>query len=480
VMSAQKQLIINCHIVFLFMSDTKTFDLIVIGTGVAASTVAWKCRSAGWSVAIVDSRPFGGTCALRGCDPKKVLVGAAEVIDWNRRMEGKGITDPNKLKIHWPVLMNFKRSFTEPVPKEREEQFSKAGIIAFHGRAMFIGEKTVIVDDTHTLSGKHILIATGAQPMKLNIPGEDNICKSDQFLELNELPSNIVFVGGGYISFEFAHIAARAGAMVTVLHRGTRPLNNFDPYLVDILLQRTRDLGIEVRLQTKVDAIESSKATNNMNNGLVVHASTTDGEKYKVETEMVVHGAGRVPEIDDLELAAAGIRREDKKGVKVNEYLQSVSNPAVYAAGDAAESGGLPLTPIATYEGEIAATNLLEGNHIKPNYRGVPSVVFTIPPLASVGLQEDAARKQGLHFRTNKANTSSWYSSRRVGENHSGYKVLIEEDNDRILGAQILGPHAEEVINIFAIAIRLGLKAGEIKQTIFSYPTNSSDISYML
>ena len=147
--------------------------------------MAWKCRSAGWSVAIVDSRPFGGTCALRGCDPKKVLVGAAEVIDWNRRMEGKGITDPNKLKIHWPDLMNFKRSFTEPIPKEREEQFSKAGIIAFHGRAMFIGEKTVIVDDTHTLSGKHILIATGAQPMKLNIPGEDNICKSDQFLELN-------------------------------------------------------------------------------------------------------------------------------------------------------------------------------------------------------------------------------------------------------------------------------------------------------
>ena len=108
--------------------------------------------------------------------PKKVLVGAAEVIDWNRRMQGKGITDPNKLKIHWPDLMNFKRSFTE--------QFSKAGIIAFHGRAMFIGEKTVIVDDTHTLGGKHILIATGAQPMKLNIPGEDNICKSDQFLEL--------------------------------------------------------------------------------------------------------------------------------------------------------------------------------------------------------------------------------------------------------------------------------------------------------
>ena len=195
---------------------------------------------------------------------------------------------------------------------------------------------------------------------------------------------------------------------------------------------------------------------------------------------MVVHGAGRVPEIDDLDLGAGGVERENKKGVKVNEYLQSVSNPLVYAAGDAAASGGLPLTPVGVYEGDIVAANLLEGNNVKPKSKGVPSVVFTIPPLASVGLQEDAARKQGLHFRTNKANTSTWYSSRRVGENHSGYKVLIDEDNNRILGAQLLGQHAEEVINIFAIAIRLGLRAGEIKQSIFSYPTNSSNISYML
>ena len=131
VMSAQKQLIINYHIVLLFMSDTKTFDLIVIGTGVAASTVAWKCRSAGWSVAVVDSRPFGGTCALRGCDPKKVLVGAAEVIDWNRRMEGKGIADPSKLKIHWPDLMHFKRSFTNQYPKKEKSNSPKLGLLHF-------------------------------------------------------------------------------------------------------------------------------------------------------------------------------------------------------------------------------------------------------------------------------------------------------------------------------------------------------------
>ncbi len=295
------------------------------------------------------------------------------------------------------------------------------------------------------------------------------------------MPSRFVFVGGGYISFEFAHIAARAGANVTILHRGARPLDNFDPYLVEMLLQRTHELGIDVRLQTKVEAIESSKVNNNNNIGFIVYASNTnDGGNYKIEGDMVVHGAGRVPEIDDLDLGVGGVERENKKGVKVNEYLQSVSNPLVYAAGDAAASGGLPLTPVATYEGEIVAANLLEGNHVKPNYEGVPSVVFTIPPLASVGLQEEAARKQGLHFRINKANTAAWYTSRRVGENYSGFKVLIEDDTDRILGAHILGPHAEEAINIFAIAIRFGLKAGDIKQAIFSYPTTTSDLSYML
>ena len=141
--------------------------------------------------------------------------------------------------------------------------------------------------------------------MKLNIPGEENIVKSDQFMELNELPSKVVFVGGGYISFEFAHIAARAGANVTILHRGTRPLKNFDPYLVDMLVQRTSELGIDVHLQTKVEGIESSKVNNNHDSRFVVNSSdTVNGKKYKIKADMIVHGAGRVPEIDDLGLVA--------------------------------------------------------------------------------------------------------------------------------------------------------------------------------
>jgi glutathione reductase (NADPH) len=449
---------------------TKAFDLIAIGTGSAASAVASRCRDAGWQVAMIDSRPFGGTCALRGCDPKKVLVGAAEVVDWARRMKGKGI-QTEKLQIDWPELMRFKRTFTEPVPGRREEGLAKAGIAAFHGRAHFVGPTRLRVGE-ETLEGRHIVIAAGAVPAPLRIDGAEHLTTSDQFLELNELPSSILFIGGGYIAFEFAHVAVRVGSRVTILHRGPRPLALFDPDLVGQLLEYTRELGVDVRLGTEAIAIEKSA------DRLVVQAVAA-GKIDTFQTDMVVHAAGRVPDIDDLNLDAAGIERE-KRGVQVNEFLQSVSNPAVYAAGDAAATAGLPLAPVASYEGLIVATNLLKGNHQRPNYLGIPSVVFTVPPLAAVGLSEREAREQQLKFRVEQTMTSTWYSSRRTGETHSGHKVLLAEDTDQILGAHILGSEAPEVINLFALAIRTGMRATDLKHMLFSYPTSGSNVPRML
>jgi glutathione reductase (NADPH) len=467
----------------LTSASDNNFDIIVIGTGVAASTVAHKCRSEGWKVAVIDSRPFGGTCALRGCDPKKVLVGAAEVIDMNKRMKGKGIKTNGVPAINWQELMRFKRSFTEPVPESREKSFQKAGIITFHGRARFTGSTTLKIRNNESLEGRYILIAAGAEPVKLNIAGEQYLTTSDQFLELDQLPDRIVFVGGGYISFEFAHVAARAGVnAVTIIHRGTRPLENFDLDLVNMLVEGTRNLGINVMLQTEVKGIEK-KESSSAGKKFVVNIAPKGDDSRKnersIDADMVVHSAGRTPEIEDLELEKAGIEYE-KKGIKVNEHLQSVSNPAVYAAGDCAASGGLPLTPIASYEGQIVADNLLKASKVAADYKGTPSVVFTIPPLASVGLSEENARKMSLKFKANHSSTSEWYSSRRINESHSGFKVLIEQGTDKILGAHLLGPHADEVINIFAMAIRLELTASDLRKALWSYPTNSSDITYML
>jgi glutathione reductase (NADPH) len=317
-----------------------------------------------------------------------------------------------------------------------------------------------------------VVIAGGARRATLNIPGEERLTTSTQFLELEQLPPRILFVGGGYIAFEFAHVAARAGPQVQIVHRGARPLERFDPDLVGRLIEATRELRVQVHLQTQVEAVEP------WGDGLLVQVSSM-GKTRTIETDMAIHSAGRVPEIDDLDLETGGVARE-VRGVTVNEYLQSVSNPAVYAAGDSVASGGFPLTPVAGMQGAIVASNLLQGNHRTPDYRGIPSVVFTVPPLASVGFQEAAAREQGLRFRTNYQDTASWYSSRRVGLRHSGFKVLVEEETERILGAHLLGVHAEEVINLFALAIRSGLRAPDLRHMVYTYPTSSSDVPYMV
>ena len=448
---------------------SKAFDLVAIGSGAAASGVATECRKAGWSVALVDSQPLGGTCAVRGCDPKKVLVGATEALDWTQRLQGKGVRSA-EATVDWPELMRFKRSFTEPVPASLEKSFTRAGIEVFHGRAHFVGSSTIEVNG-ETLDARYVHIGAGAKPMELGIPGSEHLTTSTAFLELEELPKRLLFVGGGYISFEFAHIAARAGSNVTLVHR-SRPLKGFDPDLVDRLVERTRQLGIEVHLETEVRGIEKGSG------GLTVRASQ-GGEEVSFETDRVVHGAGRVPDIDDMELDKAGVDRS-AGGVVVNEYLQSVSNPSVYAAGDAAATEGDPLTPVAAYEGHIVASNLLEGNHRTAEYPPIPSVAFTLPPLARVGMLEQQATENGLKFQTKFGDTSQWYSSRRIGEESSGYKVLIEEETGRILGAHLLGPDAGEVINLFAMAMHTGLKSGDIKRMIFAYPTVASDMPYMV
>jgi glutathione reductase (NADPH) len=385
-------------------------------------------------------------------------------------MNGKGIR-AEELRIDWQDLMRFKRSFTEPVPKNQEEGFKKAGIVPFHGRARFVGPSSIQVND-NVLEGRYVVVAAGQKPADLKIPGAEHLTTSEQFLELDELPKRILFVGGGYIAFEFAHVAVRAGAQVTIAHRGARPLPRFDPDLVDQLVKSSRELGVDVQLGAEVISVEK-------NSGRLVIRASASGQQRPFEADMAVHAAGRVPEIDDLNLDVAGVEW-DQRGVRVNEFLQSVSNPAVYAAGDAAASGGPRLTPVASYEGIIVASNLLKGNRQKPNFLGIPTVVFAIPPLAAVGLNESEARKQALKFQVKKEMTSNWYSSRRIAEKYSGFKVLVEEGTDRILGAHLLGSEAEEVINLFGLAMRSGMRAANLKHTVYAYPTRGSDVPYML
>lgn len=375
-------------------------------------------------------------------------------------------------RIDWPALVRFKRSIIGLVPREREARFAALGIDLVRGQARFTGPTTVAVDEER-IEARYVHTATGATPAPLALPGREQLTTSEQFLELDHLPGRIVFVGGGYISFEFAHVAARAGAQVTILHRRSRPLGRSDPDLVGRLVERTRQIGVNVELDTEVSSIERAGAK------MVVRA-TARGALCASETDLVVHGAGRVPDIDDLDLDRAEIAWDARRGVLVNEYLQSRSNPHVYAAGDAAAIGGPPLTPVAGYEARIVAGDVLEGNRYTADYTVVPSVVFTVPPLAAVGLSEAIARTEGRRVRGVYADTAGWYSARRLAEPCAAHKVLVDEETDTILGAHVLGPMADETINLFALAMKAGLTTRQVKDVLYAYPTHASDIPSML
>jgi glutathione reductase (NADPH) len=399
-----------------------------------------------------------------------VLVGAAELVDWQRRMSGHGVVGDGQLD--WQALIRFKRSFTGPVPARVEGAFRDAGIGTYHGRARFIAEHQLVVGD-EMLDAEHVVIAIGARPAPLGIPGAEHVRTSTDFLELDQLPRRIAFIGAGYVSFEFAHIAQRAGASAIVIGRGA-PLAHFDQDVVARLVEHSRAQGIDVRLQTTATTVERTA------DAFHVHVNTSNGSEV-LDADLVVHGAGRVPNTGTLDLSAGRVTMDRRGAVAVNEFLQSVSNGRVYAAGDVAlPQGSMPLTPVGSHEGLVVASNLLRGNRAKPEYLGTPSVVFTVPALTSVGPTEADARAEGLPIRVKVQETGSWYSNRRLRQPAGMIKTIVEEGTDRVVGAHIFGPQAEEMINIFGLAVRHGLTATSLRHTIYAYPTGGSDVPYLI
>ncbi|WP_306417978.1 NAD(P)/FAD-dependent oxidoreductase [Roseinatronobacter sp. S2] len=451
------------------MTGTNDFDLIVIGAGTGGNGVARMAAAAGWKVAIVDQLPYGGTCALRGCDPKKMLVSVTEGVEQAQAMAGKGLVAAPR--VDWAEMMAFKRTFTDAMPGRIEAGHDKAGIATLHGTARFTAPDTVEIDGV-AHRARHFHIATGARPASLGIPGEVHLITSTDFLELPECPRRIAFVGGGYIAMEFAHIAARSGAeAVTVLQRGARILPNFDPDLTEILAEATKALGVTVHTGAEVSGIARD------GDAFRVHFDTPDGPQ-DILCDRVVHAAGRMPNIDTLNLDAAGVQA-GARGITVSAAMRT-TNSAIFAAGDCAYSGP-NLTPVSANEARVAAKNLLAGQDAREiTYPPIPSTVFTLPPMASVGLSEAAAKEEGREVDVHFARTEDWYSSLRVGAKASGYKVLVERKTGLILGAHLIGPGAEEQINIFAMAMGAGLTANQIKAAIFAYPSYASDLGSMV
>ena len=444
------------------------YDIFVIGTGSAGRQVATRCAKAGMKVAIADNREYGGTCANRGCDPKKVLLNASEIIARTSHMAEVGVTDV--ATINWQALQKFKEKFVSAMPVKTEDSLEQAGITMYHQSPEFIEEGLLIVEGKKVTADK-VVIATGLIPRPLHFKGAELFKTSDDFLELPELPESIIFVGGGYIAMEFAHIAARCGVNVTVIDRGERVLKMFDEQITDQLQKASSDIGIKFIFNADVIGAEMLQK-----NTRVFYKQ--EGKEHELKAEMVFNTSGRVPSIDMLALDKGNVEATSR-GIKVNKYLQSVSNPNVYACGDVADSGSLPLTPLSGLEGKHVGMQLATGERKAYTFPAIPTAVYTTPQLAIVGLTEEQAKAQGIEYKVLEEHVPDWFSIKRLNSPDYCYKT-IKGPNDEILGAEILAPEASEMINLFAMAIQQKMTCTQFRETIFAYPTFASDMQSMV
>ena len=448
----------------------KKYDFFILGTGPAGGTFATHAREAGHSVGICDNREYGGACPNRGCDPKKVLYAAAKSIAGVKRLRGKGMTE--EPRTSWPDLMKWKRTFTEKIPPATHQKFQEKGIDCLEGGAVFTGPGQLTVNGELEVEATHVVIATGARPAPLDIPGKEHYLDSAGFLDMDDLPKRLLVIGSGYIGSSFAQISAIMGADVTVVASGSSPVDNFDEDLNNMVVESAEEHGITFHFNTHATAIKK-----NADGSLVVVCEPKDGTIHSVTVDRVIHCAGRVPNVKDFGLDAAGIKFTDA-GITVDKQANtSVKNH--YAVGDCADSG-LPLTPVASHEARLLADNLFRGQDREFDYFPIPTVAFTLPPITAVGMTAEQAKEDKRNLKIKFENTTEWFTNRHVNAKIAGYKVIIDEENDQVLGAHILGDDADEAINLFALAIHKKIPIIELQHLVWAYPSTGADIKKML
>ncbi|WP_116105049.1 dihydrolipoyl dehydrogenase family protein [Lewinella sp. IMCC34191] len=450
------------------MSD-KQYEVIVVGAGSAGQSVAVAAAGAGKSTAIIEGRDFGGTCPLRGCDPKLVLHAAAEAMYRVERLSGKGFT--NKPGFAWSDLMSWKRSFTQPVPESSRQKMRDNGIETYAEYATFTDAHTLDVGGT-TLRGELIVLATGMRPAPLDIPGNEYLLTSDEFLEMEDLPEEILIVGGGYIGTETAHICHALGARVTLVITEDVPLDKFDHDLSALLRQADEDRGMTYHINSKVTAVRST------DDRYEVSVEDSAGQKTTLFTDRVIHCAGRIPNTEKLALDRAGVATNDEQAIKVDDALKT-NVDHIYALGDCAATG-LPLTPVGTYAAAILNGNLFEGKDDRVDYYPIPTVAFALPGMASVGMTAAEAEASDDELTVHYKVTTEWFQAHHQNASVSAFKLITNDDRGVLVGAHLLGPGSPDLINLLYVAIRQEIPISEIEQMIFAYPTAASNIKSML
>ncbi|PPD40382.1 MAG: glutathione-disulfide reductase [Methylobacter sp.] len=440
------------------------YDLFVIGAGSGGVRAARMAAGMGVRVAIAENRYFGGTCVNVGCVPKKLFVYASHFHEDFRAAKGFGWTI-GEAQFDWPRLLANKNQEINRLQGIYESLLDNAGVTIYEGQASLVDAHTVRVGDQQYRCGR-ILIATGGWPAIPDMPGKEHIVSSNEMFALEALPKRILIVGGGYIAVEFAGIMHGLGVDTTLCYRGDKLLRGFDEDIRDFVVQEMRKKGINILLNTHVNAIAKTAS------GFT--AQTEEGSA--LEADLVLYATGRTPNIAGLGLEALGVELGESGAIKVNESYQT-NIPSIYALGDVTHR--INLTPVATAEAMALVNGLYSDKQTPVDYDNIPTAVFCQPNVGTVGLTETEARKRFDDIAVFKSVfTPMKHTLSGLGEK-TLMKMVVRRSTDKVLGIHMVGADAGEIIQGMAVAIRAGATKAIFDSTIGIHPTAAEEFVTM-
>jgi glutathione reductase (NADPH) len=445
----------------------ETFDLIVLGAGSGGLAASFRAARYGARVALLDPGALGGTCVNLGCVPKKALWFAAQLAQGQVLGEAYGFAGtPGAL--NWEQFRQRRLGYIDGIKQRYEERLAEAGVQLLREAGRFVAADTIATTSGAELRAPQIVIATGARPQRLDLPGFELGLVSDDLFSLRERPQRVAVVGGGYIAVEFAGLLRALGSEVTLYVR-ERLLRSFDQEMAEALEQHMRAQGIRVELPAQI------RAARRVQDAIVLEQATHgDGGPY----DAVLWALGRVPNTERLDLDAAGVQL-DANGYVITDEWQNTSVPGIAALGDV--TARRALTPVAVAAGRQLAERWFGGQaEARLDYDHIPSVIFAEPPLATVGLSEAEARAQygeQVQVYRSRFTPMQWALAGHHGK--TLMKLVCVGEEQRVLGIHALGPGADEMLQGFAVAMKMGLRKRDLDATVAIHPSSAEELVLM-
>jgi glutathione reductase (NADPH) len=442
------------------------FDLLVIGAGSGGVRASRVAAGYGAKVAIAEEFKVGGTCVIRGCIPKKLLVYGAHFAEDLEDAAMFGWDVPTK-RFNWAVLRDNVLSEVGRLETAYTETLTNHAVTIFHERAEITGANSAKLASGKEVSADKILIATGARPVMPQVEGIEHAISSNETFELAELPKRIVIAGGGYIANEFAGIFHQFGSHVTLVNRSDVLLRHYDQQIVDRLIQISLRKGIDYKFNATIERIEKRDDGS-------LHIAMTGCDD--IQADQLLFALGRKPNTDGLGLEAVGVELGDNCKIKVDPDNRT-SIPSIFAVGDVTDR--VQLTPVAIREGQAFADTFFGNKPNRVDYSCIPSAVFSHPPLAGVGMTEGEARNKLGSVRTFTSDFRPMKNVLAGRDERSLYKLVLDDATDEIVGIHMIGPDAPEILQAAAIAVKAKLKKADFDATVALHPTMAEELVLM-